>query len=120
MEINYNPIKKLNLMAIYKFNSVEDLIKTRLGPEGVKPLLWANGIIFAMYQNSSDLAKEKVLEGIMNADFDYSYLENYKEILEFEDPYFKSVKARVVNYAQIPFFNEVTKWIKENEKKNLW
>ncbi len=121
MEISYNPPKKTILHEIYHFKTIEELVKSRASNDGTRNLFWANGLLFVMYLSSSDKAKEQELEGTLNIQFfDYVQMDNYKEIIEFEDNFFKLVKARVINYEFIPLFMEITKWIKDNEPKKLW
>ncbi|MEM0201037.1 MAG: hypothetical protein QXD23_01390 [Candidatus Micrarchaeaceae archaeon] len=121
MEISYTPRKKVIIHQIYHFKTPEDLIKFSTSGDGSRTLYWVNGILFIMYTFSSDKAKDQELEGIFNINyFDYAHLEKYKEIIEFEDNFFKLVKTRVVNYEHVPFFRDLIKWIKDNESKKLW
>jgi hypothetical protein len=121
MEIIYNPPKKIVLHEIYHFKTIEELVKTRTSNDGTRNLFWANGLLFVMYLSNSDKSKDQELDGIINIQFfDYVEMDEYKEIIEFEDNFLKLVKARVFNYGFIPFFMELTQWIKNNESKKLW
>lgn len=121
MEISHSPCKKIIVHDIYHYNTIEELVKTRATNEGTKSLFWSNGLLFVMYYNNSDKAKEQEIEGTTHVQlFDYVHMGKYQEIIEFEDNFFKTIKARVINYDFVPLFNELTKWIKDNESKKLW
>ncbi len=120
MEIIHQPVKKVILHQIYKY-SVEELVKTRAGHDGIRQLYWCSGILYVPYLSSSEKAKDAELEGIINFQFlDYAEMKNYKEIIEFEDSYFKAIKTRVIDRSNIPFYEELITWIKTNESKKLW
>ncbi len=120
MEIEFKKVEKVVIHQIYKY-SINELIKTRLGSDGARPLFWCDGLVFISYSFNNDKAKELEMEGVINLQFfDYAIMENYTEILEFEDSYFKAVKARIINYDHISLYKEIVKWIKENENKGLW
>ncbi len=120
MEIEYKKVEKVVVHQISKY-TIKELIKTRLGAEGARPIFWCDGVVFIPYYFSNDKAKALEMDGIVNMQyFDYAILENYTEIFEFEDSYFKTVKARIINYENIPFYKELVKWVKENENKGLW
>jgi hypothetical protein len=113
VEIEDYPTKKIVVHEIYKYDSKEELVKRVVGPSGIRPVFWCDGILFVFYMDDSDDARKDYLKGIMHWDaVAYTEMPSYRESIELEEDMFKGVKVPVINYSKFGIFKEFVKWLK--------
>lgn len=114
--VEHRPPNKIVVHEIYEYRSIADLIMTRMGPDGIRPLFWCDGVLFSFYSMDGDDAKKEYIDGTKHIQiFDYIEMKDYKKSIEFEDERIRGAKVSVFDFSMYPMWKEVIKLVKSRK-----
>ncbi|BCS90734.1 MAG: hypothetical protein ARM1_0191 [Candidatus Micrarchaeota archaeon] len=113
VEIEYKPVSKIVIHNIVKM-SVEELVLSRITPQGAFPLYWTDGILWSF---SNLPLTEKVINDYINgidhwAVLQFSIMSNYKDELSVGDN--NMYKVKVLNTTDNDFHIAIIRWLRSN------
>jgi len=114
----YSPANKIIIHDMYKFDSVNDLLRRLIRPDSPLYLYWCDGIAFVYIPTDTDEAKADFIKGIEHWDvLLYANYENYTPVVEYSDELFRGVKIKVFDYSKVQRFKELVSWLKHQEQQ---
>lgn len=118
-KITYSPATELIIHEVLEV-SREDLLRTRITPQGNMPLLWCDGVLFTWNPfPTNDKVVDDLISGKIHwASVNYTHMERYSPVLKLnEEEYKGEMNIRVLDVGAIPTYKDVVKWLKSNAKK---
>ncbi len=113
VDITQEPVKKVVLHEVYKYENKEELMLRAVRPNGVMPLYWSDGVLFFFYPFVSSDAKKDYLKGIFHVEIvAYCLMPEFKTILELDEEQVKGVKIRVFDLSKFDLFRDMARWLK--------
>lgn len=114
VKISTAPIKEV---VVHEFIQIDldDLMRSRITPQGNMPLYWCDGILFTFTSMpwTRDVVRDYLEGKIHWIEVTFTKLDKYQEVLTLNDEHYKAeMKIRVIDTRKSQVHKDFTKWLK--------
>ncbi len=114
-KITYSPIEELVIHEVLEV-SRDDLLRSRVTPQGTMPLYWCNGLLFSFSSlpMSEDVTKDYLKGRIHWVEVQYAKMDNYVPVLSLnEEEYKATMNVRIIDTSFSKLHQEFAVWLKD-------
>ncbi len=95
---------------------MDDLLRSRITPQGNMPLYWCGGVLFTFSSMpwTRDIVKDYLDGKIHWVEVQYARMDKYKPVVELKDENYGSQqqKIRIIDTSASSLHTELSKWLK--------
>ena len=112
--ITYAPIEELIVHEVLEVGK-EDLLRSRVTPQGTMPLYWCNGVLFSFSSlpMSDDITRDYLKGKIHWVEVQYTLMDKYVPVLSLnEEEYRATMNVRIMDTSFSRLHKEFAEWLK--------